>query len=48
MRPSDFFHRNVVLSFQDDAIGIRRRRQHDVGLGLSAQQVDLFPNRAKS
>jgi predicted TIM-barrel fold metal-dependent hydrolase len=25
MRPSDFFHRNVVLSFQEDAIGIRMR-----------------------
>ena len=23
MLPSDFFHRNVVLSFQEDAIGIR-------------------------
>jgi len=23
MRPSDFFHSNVVLSFQEDAIGIR-------------------------
>ena len=23
MRPSDFFHRNVVLSFQEDAIGVR-------------------------
>jgi predicted TIM-barrel fold metal-dependent hydrolase len=25
MRPSDFFHRNVLLSFQEDAIGIRLR-----------------------
>ena len=25
MRPSEFFHRNVVLSFQEDAIGIRLR-----------------------
>ena len=25
MRPRDFFHRNVVLSFQEDAIGIRLR-----------------------
>jgi predicted TIM-barrel fold metal-dependent hydrolase len=25
MRPSDFFRRNVVLSFQEDAIGIRLR-----------------------
>ncbi len=25
MRPSDSFHRNVVLSFQEDAIGIRLR-----------------------
>src|SRR5262249_9928736 len=25
MRPSDFFHRNVRLSFQEDAIGIRLR-----------------------
>jgi len=25
MRPSDFFHRNVVLSFQEDTIGIRLR-----------------------
>jgi predicted TIM-barrel fold metal-dependent hydrolase len=25
LRPSDFFHRNVVLSFQEDAIGIRLR-----------------------
>jgi predicted TIM-barrel fold metal-dependent hydrolase len=25
MRPSDFFHRNVVVSFQEDAIGIRLR-----------------------
>ena len=23
MLPSDFYHRNVVLSFQEDAIGIR-------------------------
>jgi len=43
MLPSDFFHRNVVLSFQEDAIGIRparrhRRQQHDAGLGLSAQR----------
>ena len=56
MLPSDFFRRNVVLSFQEDAIGIRLphpslprlrgregwgRRQHDVGLGLSAQRVDV-------
>jgi hypothetical protein len=26
MRPSDFFHRNGVLSFQEDAIGIRLPR----------------------
>jgi predicted TIM-barrel fold metal-dependent hydrolase len=25
MRPSDFFHRNIVLSFQEDAVGIRLR-----------------------
>lgn len=25
MRPSDFFHRNIFLSFQEDAIGIRLR-----------------------
>ena len=25
MRPSDFFHRNVVLSFQEDAVGVRLR-----------------------
>jgi hypothetical protein len=25
MLPSDFFRRNVVLSFQEDAIGIRLR-----------------------
>jgi len=25
MRPSDFFRRNIVLSFQEDAIGIRLR-----------------------
>jgi predicted TIM-barrel fold metal-dependent hydrolase len=25
VRPSDFFHRNVVLSFQEDAVGIRLR-----------------------
>src|SRR5260370_8342225 len=25
MRPSDFFHRNIPLSFQEDAIGIRLR-----------------------
>jgi predicted TIM-barrel fold metal-dependent hydrolase len=25
MLPSDFFHRNVVLGFQEDAIGIRLR-----------------------
>ena len=23
MLPSDFFHRSIVLSFQEDAIGIR-------------------------
>ena len=48
MLPSDFFRRNIVLSFQEDAIGIRlreghRHRQHDVGLGLSAQRVDVSP-----
>jgi hypothetical protein len=54
MLPSDFFRRrNVVFSFQEDAIGIRLRdghrcRQHDVGLGLSAQRVDLSPNRGRS
>ena len=43
MLPSDFLHRNVVLrNYQEDAIGIRhQRRQHDVGLGLSAQRVDV-------
>jgi predicted TIM-barrel fold metal-dependent hydrolase len=25
LRPSDFFHRNVFLSFQEDAVGIRLR-----------------------
>jgi predicted TIM-barrel fold metal-dependent hydrolase len=25
MLPSDFFHRNIVVSFQEDAIGIRLR-----------------------
>ena len=30
MRPSDFFRRNVVLSFQEDAIGIRLR--HAIGV----------------
>ena len=25
MQPSDFFHRNVFLSFQEDAVGIRLR-----------------------
>jgi predicted TIM-barrel fold metal-dependent hydrolase len=25
MVPSDFFHRNVVLSFQEDAVGVRLR-----------------------
>ena len=50
MLPSDFFRRNVVLSFQEDAIGIRLRdvigrRQHDVGLGLSAQRVDVSQSR---
>src|SRR5439155_9919750 len=24
-RPSDFFHKNVVVSFQEDAVGIRLR-----------------------
>ncbi len=52
MLPSDFFRRNVVLSFQEDAIGIRLRDvigpdnmmgQHDVGLGLPAQRVDVSP-----
>ena len=48
MLPSDFFRRNVVLSFQEDAIVIRlrgrhRRQQHDVGFGLSAQRVDVSP-----
>jgi predicted TIM-barrel fold metal-dependent hydrolase len=28
--PSDFFHRNVFCSFQDDALGIRER--HDIGI----------------
>jgi hypothetical protein len=48
--PSDFFRRTVVLSFQEDAIGIRLR---DVigapttrcGLGLSAQRVDVPRSR---
>ena len=25
LRPRDFFHRNVVLSFQEDAVGVRLR-----------------------
>src|SRR5204862_7402911 len=25
VRPSDFFHENVVLSFQEDAVGVRLR-----------------------
>jgi hypothetical protein len=40
MVPSDFFRRNVVLSFQEDAIGIR------LGLGLSAPRV-AFPQSRK-
>jgi hypothetical protein len=50
MVPSDFFHRNVFLSFQEDAIGIRlrddRRRQHDVGLRLPHSE-STFPQSRK-
>jgi hypothetical protein len=46
MLPSDFFRSNVVLSFQEDASGIRLRDvigvdKHDVGFGLSAQRVGV-------
>jgi hypothetical protein len=46
MLASDFFHRIVVLSFQEDAIAGEGRvggRQHDVGLRLTAQRVDVSP-----
>jgi hypothetical protein len=48
MLPSDFFRRNVVLSFQEDAIGIRLRDVIGVdnmmwGSGLSPQRVDVSP-----
>jgi hypothetical protein len=45
MLPSDLFHRNVVFSFQEDAIYICLRDLIgvDVGLGLSAQRVDISP-----
>ena len=46
MLPSDFFRRNVVLSFQEDAIGIRLRDAIGVDnmmWGLSAQRVDVSP-----
>jgi hypothetical protein len=55
MLPSDFFRRNVVLSFQEDShrhspARRHRPRQHDVGqrgvgLGLSAQRVDVSQSR---
>jgi hypothetical protein len=35
--PSDFFRRNVVLSFQEDAIGIRLRDDRGVRAGLGAE-----------
>src|SRR5207237_9855637 len=38
MRPSDFFHRNVVLSFQEDAIGIRLR--HVIGVDTALRGPD--------
>ena len=51
MLPSDFFHRNVVLGFQEDAIGIRLR---DV-IGVDAlmwgsdypHSESTFPNSQK-
>ena len=48
MLPSDFFRRNVVLELsggrhRHSPARRHRRRQHDVGLGLSAQRVDLSP-----
>ena len=51
MLPSDFFRRNVVLSFQEDAIGIRLRDaigvdNMDVGLRLSASE-STFPQSRK-
>jgi hypothetical protein len=55
MLPSDFFRRNVVLSFQKDAhrhSPARRHRprqhdlgQHDVGLGLSARESTFSQSR---
>jgi predicted TIM-barrel fold metal-dependent hydrolase len=50
MLPSDFFRRNLVLSFQEDAIGIRLRDAIGVdnmmwGLGLSAQRADVSQSR---
>jgi hypothetical protein len=52
MVPSDIFRRNVVLSFQEDAISIRlrdghRRRQHAVGSDYPHSE-STFPDRARS
>ena len=52
MKPSDFFRRNVVLSFQKDAIGIRLCDV--IGVDNMMWGTDYphsestFPNRARS
>ena len=41
MLPSDFFRRNVVLSFQEDAIGIRMMgpNAHHIGPSMLAAEI---------
>jgi len=52
MLPSDFFHRNVVLSFQEDAIGIRLRDVIGVDNMMWGSDYphseSTFPNRGRS
>jgi hypothetical protein len=52
MLPSDFFRRNFVLSFQEDAIGIRLRDVIGVDNMMWARTMRTasrrFPNRARS
>ena len=52
MLPSDFFRRNVILSFQEDAIGIRLRDVIGTATRYGARTICTasrrFPNRGRS
>ena len=48
MLPSDFFRRNVVLSFQEDAIGIRLRDVIGVdNMMWGSEDLDIIPEAAR-